>query len=52
MNDPLFYLYYYFKFSLDNLTAGQCDNCGYTLVKSSVKNEKFLRECRRSRNIT
>ncbi|MDQ8055173.1 hypothetical protein RER83_02875 [Bacillus velezensis] len=42
----------YFKFSLDNLTAGRCDNCDCTLFKSSVKNGKFPRECRRSRNIT
>ncbi|ASB88092.1 hypothetical protein OZL92_01700 [Bacillus sonorensis] len=26
---------------------GRCDNCDYTLFKSSVKNGQFLRECRR-----
>ncbi|MCY8380518.1 hypothetical protein [Bacillus haynesii] len=26
---------------------GRCDNCNYTLFKSSVKNGQFLRECRR-----
>ncbi|MGP3782143.1 hypothetical protein ACSE3M_17880 [Bacillus velezensis] len=27
--------------------SGRCDNCDYTLFKSSVKGGKFLRECRR-----
>ncbi|MEC5261267.1 hypothetical protein [Bacillus amyloliquefaciens] len=26
---------------------GRCDNCDYTLFKSSVKSGVFLRECRR-----
>ncbi|MGO4897494.1 hypothetical protein ACG2QI_00535 [Bacillus sp. GM2] len=26
---------------------GRCDNCDYTLFKSSVKDGIFLRECRR-----
>ncbi|MCY9063661.1 hypothetical protein MOE67_15820 [Bacillus inaquosorum] len=26
---------------------GPCDNCDYTLFKSSVKSGLFLRECRR-----
>ncbi|MCP6730031.1 hypothetical protein WKH37_05670 [Bacillus subtilis] len=26
---------------------GRCDNCDYTLFKSSVKSGIFLRECRR-----
>ncbi|MDI3411290.1 hypothetical protein QKW52_17715 [Bacillus sonorensis] len=29
---------------------GRCDNCDYTLFKSSVKNGQFLRECRALRH--
>ncbi|KUP31084.1 hypothetical protein AU387_15595 [Bacillus halotolerans] len=32
---------------MPDVRAGRCDNCDYTLFKSSVKNGKFLRECRR-----
>ncbi|CAF1802782.1 hypothetical protein [Bacillus subtilis] len=32
---------------MPDVRAGRCDNCDYTLFKSSVKHRKFLRECRR-----
>ncbi|MGG4028655.1 hypothetical protein ABEV77_03895 [Bacillus subtilis] len=32
---------------MPDVRAGRCDNCDYTLFKSSVKHGKFLRECRR-----
>ncbi|MEB3692729.1 hypothetical protein VDJ78_00270 [Bacillus amyloliquefaciens] len=32
---------------MPDVRAGRCDNCDYTLFKSSVKSGKFLRECRR-----
>lgn len=30
-----------------DVKSGRCDNCGESLFKSSVKNRKFLRECRK-----
>ncbi|CAF1897142.1 hypothetical protein [Bacillus subtilis] len=32
---------------MPDVRSGRCDNCDYTLFKSSVKHGKFLRECRR-----
>lgn len=32
---------------MPDVHPGRCDNCDYTLFKSSVKHGKFLRECRR-----
>ncbi|MER2460416.1 hypothetical protein ABS751_22085 [Bacillus subtilis] len=36
---------YDYKEYLD-VKYGRCDNCDYTLFKSSVKSRIFLRECR------
>ena len=32
---------------MPDVRSGRCDNCDYTLFKSSDKHGKFLRECRR-----
>ncbi|ARV43518.1 hypothetical protein BCV50_00245 [Bacillus subtilis] len=32
---------------MPDVRVGRCDNCDYTLFKSSVKHGKFLCECRR-----